>query len=80
MQQICSMSLFKIPMLNTRMYYVPLFIGLIMMLTIEWFSHQRTEALPVSRYAVVNWAIYVFLIVQILVFGAFNEVFIYFQF
>ena len=77
---MCSMSLFKMPMLNTRMYYVPLFIGLMTMLTIEWFSRQRTEALPVSKYAVVNWAIYVFLAVQILVFGAFNEVFIYFQF
>ena len=79
-QHMCSKSLFRMPMLNTRMCYLPLFIGLITMLIVEWFSRQRSEALPVSKYGVVNWVIYIWLTVQILVFGAFNEVFIYFQF
>lgn len=79
-QHMCSMSLFQVPMLNTRMYYVPLFVGLFTLILLEWCSRQKEVVLSVSKYMVVNWCVYILLIMQILVFGAFNEVFIYFQF
>lgn len=50
------------------------------MFVVEWIGRRKNVCLPVSKSGVVNGLVYVFVIVQILVFGAFNEVFIYLQF
>ena len=78
--RICSADLLSVPMLKTRMYYVPLVVGIITMFVVEWIGRRKNVCLPVSKSGVVNGLVYVFVIVQILVFGAFNEVFIYLQF
>ena len=79
-RHMCSADILTMPVLNTRMFYVPLFVGIMTMVVVDWFFRQKKEVLQVSKYAVINWTIYMWLAMQILVFGAFNEVYIYFQF
>ena len=77
---MCSADIYSIPMLKTRMFYIPLFMGILTMGLVEWLSRQKKEFLQISKFGMVNWLIYVFVAIQILVFGAFNETFIYLQF
>ena len=79
-RHMCSADMLTIPMLKTRMFYMPLLVGILTMGVVEWLSRQRKEVLQVSEYGMVNWMIYVIIVIQILVFGAFNETFIYLQF
>ena len=43
MKGLCDMSLFTVPFLKTRVFYVPLLISLSTMLTIEWLGRQNID-------------------------------------
>lgn len=77
----CQMSIFSIPILLTKMYYIPILIAITMLFFIEWLQRNKNHALSLSHYNwSVRWCAYVSISIFIIVFGAFNESFIYFQF
>ena len=80
---ICNISLFSIPYLVCRAYYMPLFLCLAVMLLVEWINRYKSHPLELSSIHgnVVKCAIYYGLILLILLFTpATPSQFIYFQF
>ncbi len=77
-------SLFSIPFLINRQWYIPLFIALVVLFIIEWFGRDNggillAAKMPHSR--ILRWGGYLILVVLIFFFGNFSYTqFIYFQF
>ena len=78
---ILSPSIISIPLLKTRMFYLPLLFSIAFLCVMEWFSRNQQYGTDFyKKSSFISYCIDMFLILQIVVFGAFNEQFIYFQF
>ena len=85
-EYICGIfdkSLFSVPWLNNRYFYIPLFLNLIIVLIVEWINRSRPHSLDVSSHnnQTIKYLIYIVLITLIVVFTPPTpSPFIYFQF
>ena len=78
---IITPSLFSIPLLKTRMFYFPLLFSIALLCVLEWCSrNQQFGTDYYKKSSLICYCIDTLLLLQIVVFGAFNEQFIYFQF
>ena len=81
---ICGMfdsSLFSIPWLMNRQYYIPLVINILILLVVEWLNRTQEHSLKrLPNNAVMRTLIYYGLFLLMFFFTGKNETFIYFQF
>lgn len=80
---IFSPSLFTIPWLMNRWYYIPLAISILVMLVVEWINRREEHGLNfyIHTNRIIRWGVYFLLICYIALFGYFEcTQFIYFQF
>ena len=79
---IFNVSLLSLPWVKTRMYYIPLFIFIVVMLVVEWLQREKQHGLlMVNIPLVIRWCVYLLMTFVIYKFGCFNyNQFIYFQF
>ena len=79
---ICSDSLFTIPFLKTRSFYVPLVINIIILLSVEWINRRETYGLSkISSRRYIRYIVYYALIFMIIYAQPSSDAtFIYFQF
>ena len=80
---IFSPSLFTIPWLMNRWYYIPLAISIGCMLIVEWVNRREEHGLNfhIHTNRIIRWGVYFLLICFIALFGYFEcTQFIYFQF
>jgi D-alanyl-lipoteichoic acid acyltransferase DltB (MBOAT superfamily) len=77
-----SRSLFSIPWLDTRHYYLPVLIGIVVMMAVEWIQRDRDHAFDLNgiKSHVLKFGIYYVMVVALFWFGGHAESFIYFQF
>ena len=84
MVTMCNSSLFSIPFLINRQWYIPLFITLVILFVVEWLGRDNGGILlaaQMPRSRVIRWGGYLILVVLIYFFGNFSyNQFIYFQF
>lgn len=81
LEGIFNTSLFTIPWLMTRLYYIPTFLAIIFMLTIEWWSRDKQHGLQLMiRNDIARWLIYVLFAIIIVIWGGQPAPFVYFQF
>ena len=83
MAAICDKSLLSAPWLMNRAFYVPLFIGLMIMLVGDWFGREKGFGLAwiSDKPAVVRIAVYYAIVVMIYFWQCQETIqFIYFQF
>lgn len=82
LREMCSKSLFSIPWLDNRHYYLPVVLSIIVMLVVEWLQRSRDHAFDLNRIRshVLKFSIYYVLLVALFWFGGHAESFIYFQF
>ena len=80
--RIFSVSLFSLPFLINRAFYLPLFISIIILLVVEWLQRNKQHALELksANLRVLQYVIYLVLIGLIFWLGGEPEQFIYFQF
>lgn len=80
---ICNVSLFSIPFLHNRYFYIPLFTCLLLMLSTEWINRNSSHPFDLSQVNshIIKYAIY-FVIITLIIFftPATPSPFIYFQF
>ena len=79
---LCSKTLFSVPWLINRHYYVPVMLSLVVMLVAEWLQRGREHAfdLNVIKSRVLRWSIYFTTVVMLFWLGGHADTFIYFQF
>ena len=80
---ICDKSLFTIPLLINRYFYIPLLACLLLMIIIEWINRNRSHSLDLSSInpQIIKYLIYFALITLIILFTPPTpSPFIYFQF
>lgn len=79
---ICNESLFTIPWLNLKSYYLPVVFSIIVLLVVEWIQRDKEHAFDLSgiKSHVLKFAIYYLMVVVLFWFGGQSETFIYFQF
>lgn len=79
---IFTSSLFEVPFLMNRVFYIPLFINILILLTAEWLQRDKQHALEfkTENLHLLQYVIYLVLIGLIFWFGGEPEQFIYFQF
>lgn len=83
-QGICNRTLFSIPLLINREYYIPTITSIVLMYIVEWYTRHEDHPFDLQRLNNNKWikrAFYLFIVFFILRFGHFNyNQFIYFQF
>ena len=84
-QYVCGVfgkTLFTVPWLDTRHYYIPVVLSIIVMLVVEWLQRDKEHALDLSdiKSHVLKFGVYYVLIAVLFWFGGHAESFIYFQF
>ena len=81
---ICSESLFSVPWLMNRMFYVSVFASLSVLIIVEWLNRTNGGVLSATVFKLnrwTRWVIYLILILMIYLLGKFDYTqFIYFQF
>jgi len=79
---IFSNGLFSLPWLDTRHYYIPVLIGIVVLFVVEWLQRNKEHALDLRgvKSHVVKFGIYYLLVAALFWFGGHAETFIYFQF
>ena len=77
---MCDASLFSVPWLKIREFYIPLFTSIILMLVIEWNNRDKQKSLYLHKNTYIRWLIFEILIGAMLVYGGSSSEFIYFQF
>ncbi len=82
MAGIVDESLFTIPYLIRRTYYIPTCCCLILMLIVEWGQRNKQHGLEFlySHKWLIRYSIYIIILSLILLYYGKNETFIYFQF
>ena len=76
---MCDASMFSVPWLKNRLFYIPLLFSIMIMYIVEWISRDYTHILyPHKKY--IRWFIFEVLIGLIMIFGGGSSEFIYFQF
>ena len=81
--QICSKSLFAVPMLIGKYYYIPLAFSIVLLLLTEWITRCKDHPFEISsvKYRWVRWGFYLVLLLMIyLSIKLDTPQFIYFQF
>lgn len=82
--QMCSSSLVSVPYLINRIWYVPMFVSLSILLIVEWIGRDNGGILlsiQMPKCRILRWGLYLLLIAYIYFFGNFSYTqFIYFQF
>lgn len=75
-------SLLSIPWLDTRHYYLPVMIGIAVMLLVEWLQRDKEHAFDLSgiKNHVLKFSIYYVMVAVLFWLGGHAESFIYFQF
>ncbi len=82
---MCNRSLLSAPWLIDRTFYVPTFLGIVVMLVLEWLNREQKHGLArISRYASIRYAVY-FALTMVCVLYMYLHIetdsqFIYFQF
>ena len=79
---VFNKSLFSVPYLESRHYYLPVVISIILMLVVEWLQRNKEHAFDLSgiKSHVLKFGIYYVMVVALFWFGGHAESFIYFQF
>ena len=79
---LCSSSLFSVPYLMNRAFYMPLCATTVLMLLVEWINRNQQHGLGrVTKWRTLNLVIYYVLIVMMYQLSVSGDVqFIYFQF
>lgn len=82
---ICGLfnkSVFSVPWLDSRHYYFPVVISIVLMLVVEWLQRDKEHAFDLSgiKSHVLKFGIYYVMVVALFWFGGHAESFIYFQF
>lgn len=79
---ICNKSLFTVPWLNLKSYYLPVVFSIFVLLVVEWLQRDKEHAFDLSgiKSHVLKFAIYYLMVVVLFWFGGQSETFIYFQF
>lgn len=80
--RIFNKSIFSLPFLDTRHYYIPVFISIFIMIATEWVQRNHKHGLELSsiKSHILKFSIYILLIGVIFWLGSKGETFIYFQF
>lgn len=82
--RICDISIFSVPWLKTKLYYIPLFLSTLFMITIEWLGRSKKNVIVttcknkicrIGSYILIWYVIYLYVLLS-----GNNETFIYFQF
>lgn len=84
-QYLCGLfnrSLFSIPWLDTRHYYLPVMISIAVLLLVEWLQRDKEHAFDLSgiKNHVLKFSIYYVMVAVLFWLGGHAESFIYFQF
>lgn len=81
-QGMCNTSLFSIPWLVNRDYYIPTFVSIGILIVAEWLLRERSHGLDLSNVssALIRNIIYMVLLLWFFVAGGHATNFIYFQF
>ena len=79
---ICNSTLFTIPWLMNRCFYIPLLISILIMIVLEWINRIKEHSFQISiKYKWLRWGIYLLFVVLIFFNIKVNTPqFIYFQF
>ena len=79
---ICSDSLFSVPWLMNRDYYIPTILAIVLLCVIEWLSRDYKHGLEFvkDKHQWIRTTTYIVLLFCIFAFGGHAENFIYFQF
>lgn len=77
-----SQSLLSIPWIDTRHYYVPVVLGIVVMLLVEWLQRDKEHTFDLSgiKSHVLKLGIYYVMVAVLFWLGGHAESFIYFQF
>jgi D-alanyl-lipoteichoic acid acyltransferase DltB (MBOAT superfamily) len=81
---ICDSSLFGVPYLINRQYYIPLAISILVLIIVEWINRTKEHGLQISNYSkILQIVIFYGFVMSIIISMYINELaatFIYFQF
>ena len=79
---MCDKSLFTIPWLDLRSYYLPTVGSVLVMLVVEWIQRNKEHAFDLRgiKSHTLRFVIYYLMVVVLFWFGGQAEAFIYFQF
>ena len=82
MSGICNTSLLQAPWLMNRLYYIPQFFFIVIMMSVEWLQRTKEHGLVLDRISnkTLRYGIYVLLVVLLIWVGGHADTFIYFQF
>ncbi len=80
--RLFNKSLFSVPWLDSRHYYLPVIISIVLMLVVEWLQRNKEHAFDLSgiKSHVLKFGIYYVMVAALFWFGGRAESFIYFQF
>ena len=80
--RLLNKSLFSVPWLDSRHYYLPVIISIVLMLVVEWLQRNKEHAFDLSgiKSHVLKFGIYYVMVAALFWFGGRAESFIYFQF
>ncbi len=80
--RLFNKSLFSVPWLDSRHYYLPVVISIVLMLVVEWLQRNKEHAFDLSgiKSHVLKFGIYYVMVAALFWFGGRAESFIYFQF
>jgi len=79
--RMCDWSLFTIPYLKTRIFYIPLYSAIAILLIIEWLNRQGEHGLQMKKnVGIWRYLLYLFFVAYIVMFYGEHVTFIYFQF
>ena len=82
---ICGLfnkSVLSVPWLDSRHYYLPVLISIVLMLVVEWLQRDKEHSFDLSgiKSHVLKFGIYYVMVIALFWFGGHAESFIYFQF
>ena len=78
---MCNRSMFTVPLLINRDYYIPTFVAVLLLLLTEWVSRTKQHGLSVENRGVVfRWILYSVIVILIVYEGGRSVPFVYFQF
>ena len=84
-QYFCGLydrTLFGVPWLNNRHFYIPVVLSIVVMLVAEWLQRDRAHAFELNgvKSRALRWGIYFTTVVVLFWLGGHADTFIYFQF
>ena len=79
---ICDKSLFVVPWLMNKHYYLPILFSIMILVVVEWLQRGKGNALDLTfiKQHWIKFSVYYLMIVVLFWFGGHAESFIYFQF